>query len=387
MTSFKNIFSVILTKKIFKKFIAYFLLILFIYLFNGFLWIFLLTFIFAFLFFSLGKFLDKKLKKYVDKNKKYDKKIKVLNKIFNLNVIIIIEYIVFISIFIFVVSDMLPKLTSELSQLANNIPFFREQIIWVREKLELVRNNYDELWWTFSEFLNSKDYQVILQVINRLKEAWFVFLQILLSLILSFVFIIDRKKLWNYLLKIKSSNFNFLYHEYKIIFEKIVRSFWLILKAQSMIAFVNSILTILWLYIIWFIFWIVFPFTLTLWLIVFIFWFVPVLWTFLSSIPILIISYSFVWWVEAVVYSLILIIIIHAIEAYYLNPKIVSSFLELPVSLTFIILIISEHLFWFAGLLIGVSLFYFIVWIFGDLDLLITKTKKNNSSKWKLKGK
>jgi len=40
-----------------------------------------------------------------------------------------------------------------------------------------------------------------------------------------------------------------------------------------------------------------------------------------------------------------LIIIIHMIEAYYLNPKIVSSFLEVPVSLTFIILIISEHFF------------------------------------------
>jgi predicted PurR-regulated permease PerM len=45
---------------------------------------------------------------------------------------------------------------------------------------------------------------------------------------------------------------------------------------------------------------------------------------------------------------LLLIAIVHIIEAYYLNPKIVSSFLELPVSLTFIILIVSEHFFGLA---------------------------------------
>jgi predicted PurR-regulated permease PerM len=49
---------------------------------------------------------------------------------------------------------------------------------------------------------------------------------------------------------------------------------------------------------------------------------------------------------------IILIFIIHFIEAYILNPKIVSSFLELPMSLTFIILIIGEHFFGIAGLLI-----------------------------------
>jgi predicted PurR-regulated permease PerM len=46
-----------------------------------------------------------------------------------------------------------------------------------------------------------------------------------------------------------------------------------------------------------------------------------------------------------IVAILLLIAIVHIIEAYYLNPKIVSSFLELPVSLTFIILIVSEHFF------------------------------------------
>jgi hypothetical protein len=41
-----------------------------------------------------------------------------------------------------------------------------------------------------------------------------------------------------------------LYKEYKIIFDKIIRSFGLILKAQSMIALANATLTIIGLFII-----------------------------------------------------------------------------------------------------------------------------------------
>jgi predicted PurR-regulated permease PerM len=67
----------------------------------------------------------------------------------------------------------------------------------------------------------------------------------LLSIILSFVFLIDRFKLKKYLLKVKKSSFNFLYKEYKTILEKIVKSFGLIFKAQAMIALANSILTII----------------------------------------------------------------------------------------------------------------------------------------------
>jgi predicted PurR-regulated permease PerM len=64
---------------------------------------------------------------------------------------------------------------------------------------------------------------------------------------------------------------------------------------------------------------------------------------------------------------------IHAVEAYYLNPKIVSSYMELPVFLTFLILLVSEHMFGFVGLLIGVPLFYILVDILKDFDHFVTK--------------
>lgn len=369
----KHIYSLFLTRKSTKKIIAYLLLILFIYLFKGFLGIFLLTFIFAYIFFSLWKFLKAKIDIFIWK---LWKDFFYMKKIIKLNVIIIIEYILFIWIIIFLFSWLLPKITMELWKFANEIPIFKEQIVWVNEKLLEIKNDYKEIWNTLSQITANNDYQLILNIFDKLKSASFIFLKILISLVLSLVFILDRAKLSIYLSKIKESNFSFLYFEYKIILDKVVHSFWLIIKAQAMIALVNTILTVLWLYFISFVFYgTAFPFIITLWFTVFIFWFVPVLWTFLSSIPIILISYNYLWWFEASIFSLLLIIIVHIIEVYYLNPKIVSSFMEFPISLTFVILIVSEHIFWFAWLIIWVSLFYFFIWLFDDFDKVLSKHK------------
>lgn len=377
MVEIKNFFNALFTSKFFKKVIAYALLIWFIYLSSNFIGIFLLTFIFAYLFLSLWEFLKIKIDNIFISLCQKDSNILFLKKLFSLNLIVIILYIIFIGFIIFILSDMLPKLITELSEITNNIPFLREQILTLTQSLSELNQNYSEIGGTISQVVSERDYDVLVNIIDRLKSASVVFFQILLALILSFVFIVDRKKLRKYLWWVKKSNFKFLYVEYKTILEKIANSFGLILKAQWMIAMINAFLTVLWLLIIGYIYTgVFFPFILTVWLIVFLFGFIPVLWVFISSVPIIIIAYNFVWGINSVIAVSTLIIMIHMIEAYYLNPKIVSSYLELPVSLTFVILIISEHLFWFAGLLIGVSLFYFLIWLLKDVDKAIKKTKK-----------
>ncbi len=92
----------------------------------------------------------------------------------------------------------------------------------------------------------------------------------------------------------------------------------------------------------------------------------------MSGIPIVIIGYNYGG--TSVILAIIgMISFIHAIEAYYLNPKIVSSYMELPVFLTFLILLVSEHMFGFIGLLIGVPLFYIFVDLLKDFDHFVTK--------------
>jgi predicted PurR-regulated permease PerM len=376
MNKLKQLINLLFTKKFLTKFAAYFLLIAVFYTFSWFLGIFLLTFIFAYLFISGADFMKLKIDNYININCKIPKRQRILKKVISLNFLIVLEYIIFVWLLIFIISDMVPKLINELSELPKNMPFLAEPIQWVTNKLEEIKNFNKEIGWSISQVFSNQDMAVIRDIFERVKSASVIFLQGLLSLILSFVFLLDRFRIKKYLLWIKKSSFSFLYKEYKIIFEKIVKSFGLIIKAQATIAFVNAILTTVWLFCIWLIHGWTFPYMLTLWLIVFIAWFIPVLWVFISSIPIFLIAYWTIWWYTILVEILLLISIVHVIEAYYLNPKIVSRYLDMPVSLTFVILIISEHLFWVAWLLIWVSLFYFIVWLLRDLDRAIKKKKK-----------
>jgi uncharacterized membrane protein len=47
--------------------------------------------------------------------------------------------------------------------------------------------------------------------------------------------------------------------------------------------------------------------------------------------------------------------------------------MELPVFLTFLILLVSEHIFGFVGLLVGVPLFYILIDVLKDFDQFVSK--------------
>ena len=150
------------------------------------------------------------------------------------------------------------------------------------------------------------------------------------------------------------------------------------MEAQAIIAFVNAILTSVGLMLISYIHgWQPFPYILTLSFIVFIFGFIPVLGTFISAFPILLIGYGY-GAITGDQYVIILacigmIAVIHAVEAYYLNPRIVSSYMHFPVFVTFLTLIVAEHFFWPIGLIIGVPLFSILLSLMKDLDCYIQK--------------
>lgn len=101
----------------------------------------------------------------------------------------------------------------------------------------------------------------------------------------------------------------------------------------------------------------------------------------LSGIPIIIIGYGFGGF-GAVIAIMTMILLVHAVEAYILNPKIVSSYVDFPVFITFLILIVSEHFLGLVGLLIGVPLFSIFLSFSEDLDQYIIKMKKKHSPEY-----
>ncbi|MDD3302783.1 MAG: AI-2E family transporter [Candidatus Gracilibacteria bacterium] len=268
---------------------------------------------------------------------------------------------------IFTLSNVIPKVIDELVGLTDKVPFIKNEVSNIVTRLQDMVALNTEIGGSITEIVNTQDISIFFDIFNKLKSAGYLFFEVLLSILLSYVFIIDRHKLKDYFLPIRKSNFSFFYHEYSDFFERIVKSFGLIFKAQSIIAFVNALLTALGLYFVGMMYNTVFPYFLTLIIFVFICGFIPVLGTFISSIPILFLGYK-LGGASADFALLCLVALVHIVEAYYLNPKIVSSFLNLPVSLTFVILLVSERFFGIAGLLVGVSFFYFLEGMLIDAD-------------------
>jgi len=64
-----------------------------------------------------------------------------------------------------------------------------------------------------------------------------------------------------------------------------------------------------------------------------------------------------------------MIVALHALETYFLNPTLMSIKTKLPIFFTFIVLIMAEHFMGVWGLLFGIPLFLFF------LDLIDVKSQ------------
>jgi len=363
---FKKIKSLFLSELLWKKIISYFLLFLFFFLTRNFFMLFFVSFLFAYLFYELSKFISKKIKSKIKKQNK------LINTLTSINFLASGLYTIFLLWFLFFISHLIPLIITELTNLSKHIPIIADYIKQIINSLMHVKQAKEVVSSDIDKLMNEKNIEIIVNIINHLKIFGWNLLKRLIAFILSYFFIIDRKKLHKYLEKIKNWSFKFLYDEYSFLFKKISKWFLLIFKAQSKIAIINTILTYIWINIISFIIWQQIPYLGLLTFIVFIFSFIPVLWVIISSIPIILIVYNIAWfwWV---VYVISMILIIHSIEAYILNPRFISEEVDLPVSLTFLILLIWEHIFWPIWLIISVPLFYIFTEIIWDLDKTITK--------------
>ncbi len=154
------------------------------------------------------------------------------------------------------------------------------------------------------------------------------------------------------------SDFGWFFQDIDYFGKKFVNTFGVVLEAQFFIAICNTVITTIGLLFMRM------PQIFALSLIVFIFSLVPVAGVIISTIPLAMVGYS-VGGIRDVVYIIIMIIIIHTLEAYVLNPKFMASRTDLPIFYTFIVLLIGEHLFGTWGLIVGVPIFTFLLDVLG----------------------
>lgn len=193
-----------------------------------------------------------------------------------------------------------------------------------------------------------------------------------MAFILSFFYMIERKQMYRFSRLFLSSEFSWYFQDVYFFAKKFVNTFGVVLEAQFIIATVNTVITTIALGFLGF------SQLPSLALMVFILGLIPVAGVIISCIPLTILSY-YQGGIHDVVIILIVIICIHFLESYVLNPKLMSSKTDLPIFYTFVILIVSEELLGVWGLIVGIPIFTFF------LDIMGVKRIKGTENEQKLK--
>lgn len=317
-----------------RRFLVLALLIWVLYLVRGMLSAILLTFIFTYIVVHWVRFVQRWLPKLPSL------------------LVVLATYVVLIAAVYFAVTKYLPLLINEIIKMVNSVlKFYQSQDgSWLIKQL----NHYISASTVTAQVKHGINLAFsTLTSLTKMAVTFFM------SFILSFFYTIELKQMYSFSrLFLTSDLFSWLFEDIYFFGKKFVNTFGVVLEAQFFIALCNTALTTICLMFMHM------PQILALALMVFVFSLVPVAGVIISLIPLSMVGYS-VGGIRDVIYIIIMITAIHALESYVLNPKFMSSRTELPIFYTFVVLLVSEKLFGTWGLIVGVPIFTFLLDIMG----------------------
>jgi predicted PurR-regulated permease PerM len=314
----------------------------FLYLVRSMLNVILLTFIFTFLMDRLEKIVSRFIR-------------------INRKITVILLYTIVVGLLLYGLVRYLPIVITEITQLIKQITEF-----YMRPQQNVVLNYLVDV--LKEKQVSSYLQQGVTFLLKYFTDISKIGLQVLVAIILSLFFLLEKERLIQFTRKFQHSKLSMFYEEIEFFGRKFVRTFGKVIEAQFVIAIVNTILTITGLWIMGF------PQLFGLAIMIFFLGLIPVAGMIISLIPLSIIAYSIGGFIK-VLYVLIMIAIVHAVEAYVLNPKLMSSKTNLPVFYTFMVLIFSEQFFGVWGLILGIPIFVFL------LDVLEVTDTSNEKEK------
>lgn len=335
-------------KEITKRILVLLIFILLLYFLRGLINIFLLTFLFIYFIYSMENALVRKVGKYVPLNN---------------TIITLLIFILLATSITFLIYRYIPVVINQIIIIINQITLevsefdFKSNVHIKKYLLPIYQQIYEQIDF---KNLTKGGVDFLLQSAKNI-GTWSI--NIFMSLMLSMFFMLEKNKVSEFMRRFRNSRISGFYrylHDFGVNF---LNSFGKVIQAQIIIAFVNSCLSMIGLSILGF------RQILGLGVMVFFFSLVPVAGTIASLVPLSIIAYRYGGLLK-ILYVLILIAALHALESYVLNPKLMASKTDLPVFVIFIVLIVSEHFMGIWGLLIGIPLFMFF------LDLLNVKENK-----------
>lgn len=331
----------ILKKPITKRILTLAVVCLFLYFMRSMINLLLLTFLFTYLMYSAQKFFHG-----------------IIERIFTVKIskviVTLFLYVVLIGLIILGIYRYIPIAIHQIINILNEI---LEMLANLKGK---VYN--DPILDYLTSMLQNIDIGTYLEnksgyLLSLAGDIGALGLDILLSLILSLFFILEKDRVVRFVSTMKDSKISGFFNELQYFGNRLMNSFGKVIQAQILIALCNSVLSIIGLWILGF------HQLLGLGVMIFLLSLIPVAGVAISLVPLSIIAFR-MGGVTQVLYVIIMILAIHAVEAYLLNPKLMSLKTNLPVFFTFLVLIVSEQFMGIWGLIIGIPIFIFI------LDLL-----------------
>ncbi|UZW15867.1 AI-2E family transporter [Clostridium pasteurianum] len=335
-----DFFRQIVKKDLLKSLVFLGCICVFLYLIKSILNLVLLIFLFTYLINSLENFVVNRLKRYVPVKK---------------GIVTIILYVFIFALIIVVLYKYVPIIILEsISSIKQAEDFY------VEISKYNMPSGLSKLILPMMAKIDIKNYtqsgidMVVHTAASIGKWSGYSFIALLLSLF----FILEKQEVINFLKKFENSKISGVYRYCVYFGNNFLNSFGKVITAQVVIATVNTIISVILLTIMGF------PQLLALGFMIFLLSLIPVAGVIISLVPLCLIAFK-IGGIVKVVYVLIMVAIIHLVESYILNPKLMSEKTKLPIFFTFVILIVSEHFMGVWGLLLGIPLFMFVIEILG----------------------
>lgn len=321
-----------------KRFLVVALLILLVYAFRSMMNMLLIFFILTYLMNQLHLFLTKRMN---------------INSKSGIALTLLMQYAIFLFLLGFGIYKFIPSVISELTPIVNQVISFYEK------PLPVVDNPFIQEMLVSLQNVDLASYvdQGMNFLIKLLTNASAIGMNIIMAMILSLFFLLEKDKIKQFVETLKTSKLAYFYDELYYFGNKFTHSFGKVLEVQVMISFLNCIMSTVALWIMGF------PNLVALAIMIFILGLIPVAGVFISLIPLCAIAFS-IGGIKMIIYVLIMIAVLHAFEAYLLNPKLMSAKTKLPIFFTFIVLLVAEHFIGVWGLILGIPLFIFILDLF-----------------------
>ncbi len=294
--------------------------------------ILLMTFLFSYAFYSLDKMLTKRLPMLPNKVVK---------------ILLLLVFAAIMGLIIYAIINFISDIVVQVQQVSTDVmKFYKEPTD--NKAIKFIKEISQQ---AYASIFSTQSVNYATKIVSNIGH-WG--LNLLLSIVLSVFFILGRDEIMKFTAKFKESKLASVYNEIQFFGNKFVTSFGKVIEVQILIAIINGICSIIGLRIIGF------PNIIGFGVMIFVLGLIPVAGVIISLIPLCLVAFSHNG-MAGVAYILIMITVLHALESYILNPKLMSSKTKLPVFYTFAILIISEHFFGIWGLIIGIPMFMFIL--------------------------